>query len=139
MKVRDMLKGIVTSKVKRNLVVEKGCGTPVFNERDIGNTTHILAKLLRAILVHQEVSVEELIDNQRQFLTANGIERGKFSSARMNIIAAYSRSRVTFTKFHEILVGIQGYDMDIEVTIKNHDGKTTKYKYSDIVAKNPMQ
>ena len=130
----DMLRSISNSSVIKGIKVERGRGTPVFNEQDIGNTQHRLAKILRAILVDNHVTAEEMQFKQVDFLTTNGVDKSKFSSAYMNLIGAYSKDRITWKKFHEILVGILGFDMDINVTV-TRDGKEETYKFSELMVR----
>jgi len=130
----DMLQSIAKATVKKGVQVDKGRGTPVFTEQDIGNTQHMLAKILRAILVDNHVTAEEMQFKQVEFLTTNGVDKSKFSSAYMNLIGAYSKDRITWKKFHEILVGILGFDMDIEVSV-TRDGEKESYKFSDLMVR----
>ncbi len=131
--ITNMLQKLSTAEVSSSSPVENiGSGSPVFIVADIFKTNNMLSRIVRAMCVKEHISIQDLANKQREYLSRMEVDPASFSTAKTNMIAALGRPAISFNKFFEVFVGILGYKMDIGITLTK-DGSSRTYKYSELM------
>ena len=85
--------------------------TLIFTKEDIAKTNHPIAKLLRIILVDNNVTYEIFKIKHHQYCQSIHIPPSKINSDRNNLSRAMLDSTLTWTKFEQIVCLILGFSI----------------------------
>lgn len=109
-------------------------GTPLFTKDQITEHSDVLVKLLRFILVENNVTIEEYTNKFRVYaLNVLRLHPTKVNSQKRNIYNAMISDHISWKKFVEIIVYILGFNItDLYIELSKGDDFTTKsYRLSE--------
>lgn len=107
-------------------------GTPLVDKHDVFKTPHVLARLFRAIVVKEHITLEEIRDKNKIMLAKREVDPATFAYANSNLVANITKPSLSFNKFMTTMVDVLGYEVTIDVTT-TRDGKTVKYDYNELM------
>lgn len=130
--VHTLLEQLKNTNVFSTKQKKQSRGTLMFNYDDVLNKTdNVLSRLMRAIFIKENITLQELELKQRVFMTKNHDDPSNFSTARSNLVSSLCRQAVTWNRFMEALT-ILGYKVDIKIYL-HRDDTVKKYKYSSLM------
>lgn len=115
--------------------ITRRTGTPLFTRDQITEHPDILVKLLRLILVDNNVSVEEFTVKFRTYaLETLRMHPTKINTQKRNLLVAMRKSRITWKRFVEIVSYVLGFNItDLHIALVTDKGKDKKYTLSDTI------
>ena len=112
----------------------KQVGVPLFTEEDIEKGVNQLDKILRAILVRNNITLDYFNEKFKEYaINVEGIHPEKLRSKKGNLLKALKNGRITFRTFMETLAGAFGFkliDMAFEF---ERNGEFQKIKLSETI------
>ncbi len=130
---KALLKNLSTAKVLPQVQQSYANGTPLVTLLDVFKTPHILARLFRAIVAKEGITLEEIRDKNKIMMAKREVDPAKFATDNSNLIANITKPTLSFNKFITAIIDVLGYDMDIHIVLSK-DGRTSKYEYKELMS-----
>ena len=108
-------------------------GTMIFTEQDILRVTYPLAKILRMILVENNVTYEVFHRKHREYAEKSGMTGSDANSNKNNLLRAMKKPKVTYDHVETVVCVILGLNLlNLEFTLRDcTTGEIKNYKLSD--------
>lgn len=103
----------------------------LFRVEDVFKTPNMLSRLVRGIVIKENITVVQLEDALREGIIRAGRKTKDLHSDKMNLVSAVSREAVSFNKAFELLSTVLGYDMSITIHLTK-DGVTRNYNFEQV-------
>lgn len=112
--------------------IQKSTERRLFDIEDVFKTNNMLSRLLRGIVVFEKITMDELEDAIRSLLIRTGRPSKCYHSDKENMVAAISRTAVSFNKTQEFLCTMLGYKMNISITLSKEGETPRVYDYEKV-------
>jgi hypothetical protein len=98
-------------EIPETLLIKDG-GVPLFTKEQINETPDMLDKLLRSILVDNNITKEYFSERAKAYAFSIGIHQTKVGNYKSNILKTLKKGKITYRKFEEIVHYILGYPIE---------------------------
>lgn len=119
-------------KEKMHSLVGTGGGKLLFSEKDVMESSDMMARILRSYCVENKITSEQLVEQYRKYGEEIGLTQDQISQGIGNVRRAFTADDVTkksFIKFCAIMnIDILG----VAITLKNRDGKIATYDLNTV-------
>lgn len=120
------------SALKTNFNVASG-GEPVFEVKDLIETSNPIARLLRLIFLDKNITDKMLNEAHGESERATGKLLRDINTSRNNMLKALSKERMTVQQFERILDVLKLRILDLSYTIQDvNTGEIKMYSLSDV-------
>lgn len=107
----------------------------IFDKEAVEEVKHPLVRLLRLVLFKNNITLDDYLTAFNRHAKFMSMSTKDLNSERTNNLKALNRfDRVTFQKFHQILVTIFRFELiEFSVTFRKPDGQQVTYSSNDPV------